>query len=546
VSTMDKNEVIIELKKLQGHLQKRSDAENRIRQCEYDMNTLERKLAKDVDIPLKPTDQCATQRAAYTPNINLSFRGIILLLGIGFIAICALVYGACALFVKDDDWSAPEMLREYKGYYYTSSDGVWDISINFTSCDKKGELEGTYKFIHGDNVGELYITGKITQRDNKGGAIVTITNGDWIQRPYGYTVADKIVQIYDGYSVIRGLGDDMILFAADGKTPTALDNLYTPEIIKTYSGKYNHDKKGVGDTKLAISSCDDEGNVVGVFEVAFEEDWAKWNFTGKITEKYSDGSLRLSFDLGYKIDGEYLGSYRPSNTMGIVIYDDYNALSSSEGFYWTSSGEELESQPEKTRLESVATIAVVVVILTYPLLAFLVYKILSNINFEFLTKKQKKRLAELRKLDAKNKEENQRNLARAKAMADAERERVSSRCTREIREAEIQIAECDRLIAGIGVLSFEDKNLQSVEFLIKQLESGRADTLKEALGKLDVYNDQRKASADNAARWYFESQQMANTLATMRTDQIIHNFNVEQEKRKQTKELEEIRKKLEE
>ncbi|MBQ3012210.1 MAG: hypothetical protein IJD74_01575 [Clostridia bacterium] len=510
------------------------------------MNTLERRLKKETDIPLKPTDQCATQRAAYTPNTYLSFRGIILLLGIGFIVICALVYGVCTLFVKDDDWSAPEMLGEYKGYYYTSSDGVWDISINFTSCDKKGELEGTYKFIHGDNVGELYITGKITQRDNKGGAIVTITNGDWIQHPYGYTVSDKVIQIYDNYSAIRGIGDDMILFATDVEAPTALDNLYTPEIIKTYSGKHTPYNRGVADTKLAISGCDDEGNVVGVFEIAFEDVWAKWNFTGKITEKYSDGSLRLSFDLGAKIDGEYLGSYRPSNTMGIVIYDDYNALSSSEGFYWTSLGEELESQPEKTRLESVATMAVVVVILTYPLLAFLGYKILSNINFEFLTKKQKKRLAELRKFDAKNKEENQRNLARAKAAADEERKRVTARCARESADAELQLAKYDKLIAEHGILYSEDKNLQSVEFLIKQLESGRADTLKEALGQLDVHNENRKARFEQEIHQMQMNNVIRDAIAKAQSDQICHNFNVEQESRKQTRELEEIRKKLEE
>lgn len=543
MSTMDKNEVLIELKKLQGYLQKRSDAEERIRQCEYDMNTLERRLAKETDIPLKPTDQCEKQRAAYTPNVYLSVRIIILFLVIGFIAVCALVYGICALFVKDDNWYDPNLLGIYEGYVYSQYSDPEEISFEFTSCDKKGKLEGIYRYGSGDSLREIEFWGNITQRDGKGYLFVTINYKE------NFSTAEVELLIYDDYNVIRGINRDLILYSPGHERPVLLEDLYTPELIKMYSGQFEPDqynKVGIGDTKLTFESCDNEGNVAGVFEYVFEKGSAKWAFTGKINEKYSDGALRLSLDVTGELSGSDFRTYTPNKTMSVVIYDDYRSLSSSEGFEWIYSNGELESPPEKTRFESVATSAIVVVILVYPLLAFALFKILSNIKFEFLTRKQKKKLAELRKLDAENKKENQRNLARAKAMADVERKRVTSRCARESADAELQLAKYDNLVAEESILSPEDKNLHSVEFLIKQLESGRADTLKEALDKLDIHNENRKARFEQEMHQMQMNNMIRDAIAKAQSDQICHNFNVEQESRKQTRELEEIRKKLEE
>ena len=78
-----------------------------------------------------------------------------------------------------------------------------------------------------------------------------------------------------------------------------------------------------------------------------------------------------------------------------------------------------------------------------------------------------------------------------------------------------------------------------------KLESGRADTLKEALQLLDEDAHRRKESNARAFWEFQESQRRAQEAANARADQIYHNMNVEYEQRRQTRELEKIRESLE-
>ena len=187
-----------------------------------------------------------------------------------------------------------------------------------------------------------------------------------------------------------------------------------------------------------------------------------------------------------------------------------------------------------------------IVILTYPVLAFFLFRFLSNVDIEFLSKKQKKVLADLRKQDQANAAKNKQAIALAETKADNERKRVIAQCNKDMAIAKVQAAEAERLAAEITIIAPEDKTLRNVETLLHLLTSNRADTLKEALDKMDAQNNARKERLERDIREMERNNMIRNALAKAESDQICHNFNVMQEKRKQTKELEEINKKLDE
>ena len=439
MSTMDKNDVIIELKKLQGHLEDQFEAEERIRQCQYDLNTLDRRLEAEKDVRLAPTDRYTEKKAEYLKkqSITLSFPLILTIIGVGFIAVCALVYGLMNLFVKNDDWSVSELLRKYEGNYYMQYSDPLKYTLEFTSCDEKGNVEGTIEFKDGDTVGKFYIYGNITERGDNGYLVIMIHPGSWIEQPFGYSLGDMEVEVYDNYNVVRATEEKMALYA-----------------------------------------------------------------------------------------------------------DGYNAP--NDEFAWKYSGGELEECPQKTRVEQYSTSAIVIVILTYPVLAFFLFKLLSNVDIELLTPKQKKVLSDLRKQDQANAAKNKQAIERAEAKAEAERKRVIAQCNKDITIAKGQVAKAERLVAEITIIAPEDKTLRNVETLIHLLTSGRADTLKEARDKLDIQNNERKAKFERDMQVLEMNNMIKDALAKAESDQICHNFNVMQEKRKQTKELEEINKKLDE
>ena len=87
--------------------------------------------------------------------------------------------------------------------------------------------------------------------------------------------------------------------------------------------------------------------------------------------------------------------------------------------------------------------------------------------------------------------------------------------------------------------------MEKVNFLIEKMESGRADSLKEALILLDADIQRRHDSWLRAELAHQESMRRMQAEAEARRDQMYHNLNVEYQQRRQADELEKIRKALE-
>ena len=555
MSDLNKNEIIAELKELRGNLTKLSDAEKDVHNYKSKVNDLENKTVDNLHLNLKPTTQYKDTREKYKSNKErnrgYTLRFILILIGLSFILVCFGAYALCGLFIEDDDWSAPEMLREYTGVYYTSADTQMDMKITFTSCSKKGELEGTVEFNDNGKHGKYTINGIITKRTAGGYTVATLKLGEWIERPTGYYINDMEIQIYDNYRAIRGYSDNMRLYASDHKQPAAVTDLNTPEIIGTYSGKFEPNTYldlGVADARFIIDSCDDEGNVTGVFEYTFKDGSAKREFTGKITSKYDDGTVKLNIVRGKDISGGNFNSYIPNNEISIEIYDNYRSFICSENMHWAYADGEYEEMPEKTRLESVQTTAVIVVILVYlvltPITIILIVR--NNIDISFYSPKQKRKLRELQAQDKKNVAINNEIIKNAKAQIEKDKLQLLPTYKKELKNAERRAEEYGQICSNATILNDEDKTLYNVNFLINALQSGRADTLKEALHLLDAHNTARNQQLWNQTFAEINAKNISNAMANMQIEQISHNFRAQQELKKQTKELEEINRKLNE
>lgn len=70
-------------------------------------------------------------------------------------------------------------------------------------------------------------------------------------------------------------------------------------------------------------------------------------------------------------------------------------------------------------------------------------------------------------------------------------------CRKEYEQAQMLLAVSQAAVMNCTVLAEGDKNLETVDFLIKRLESRRADTIKEALNQMD---DAQRRKAEEKAR----------------------------------------------
>ena len=106
-------------------------------------------------------------------------------------------------------------------------------------------------------------------------------------------------------------------------------------------------------------------------------------------------------------------------------------------------------------------------------------------------------------------------------------------------------------IADNPVLDDSDKSEELVEFVISQLQRKRADSLKEALHLYDAEKEkqEQEASRQRMLQFQYEMDRLnremqAQREAEDRLNQVMHDMRVQQEQRKQTKILEDIRKSL--
>ena len=229
--------------------------------------------------------------------------------------------------------------------------------------------------------------------------------------------------------------------------------------------------------------------------------------------------------------------------MEVEIYDNNRSLSSRAGMDWFYEDEGFKKDPDpaKTPLQIAVNKAAPIVFPAYIVLAIVILVVLSNKKVAAFTPEQQRRLEEMRKLDAANALKNERS--RADSAARAKKEAAEYR--QWLEGARQRVQESAYLCSQMRILSDEDKSLANVEFLIQKMESGRADSLKEALNLLDKDAAERQERFLRAEIAHQESMRRMQAEAEARRDQMYHNLNVEYQQRRQAEELEKIRKALE-
>ena len=116
----------------------------------------------------------------------------------------------------------------------------------------------------------------------------------------------------------------------------ANEELYTPEIIQTYSGTYNTGNVE-GNAVVTITSCDQSGNLTGFLEFIVGNTYGKYEVAGKITEKKNNGNLVLPLTPGQWVIQP--DNYTPLGTMTVEITDGYQSFECSQyRMYWSIGG----------------------------------------------------------------------------------------------------------------------------------------------------------------------------------------------------------------
>lgn len=546
-----------ELRILQKNLQMLDSAEHQIKSLNELIRQVGSKSTTDVHISRAPTNQYEKEYGKYTAEQQKKKSAaisrfltvaivLLLIMGIGWLC-------TSGIFTKDTYLHTPEIIQEYSGIYYTISGHQLGCKLNITSCDEDGAFGGTFEFTGKDQYtdrpvrGEYAVTGRITSKSREGYVNATLKFKEWIDHPSGYNpLKDMQIKIYDGYNAIRGFDYNMCLYAADYKQPASVTDLYTPEIIGTYSGEFTPNTGKVGTASITIETCDASGQVTGIFDYSFEQGKGKWKLTGQITKKYDNGSLTLTLKPSEEIANSYM-FYYPS-TMEVDIYNNYKSFDSLEGMHWFYEDEGFKKNPdpaEKTPLQAAISQAAPIVFPAYIVVALVILIILSCRKTNSFTPEQRRKLDELLKQDDANKVKNENARRQRLAQAEQYKRAQLSTYTRELAEAEAAKAEYTRKCSQMSILADEDKTLANVEFLIQKLTSGRADSLKEALNLMDEDARRRRESWMRAEMAHQEAMLRARAEDDARRDQMYHNMNVEYQQRRQADELEKIRRALE-
>ena len=564
MSTSNKNETLVELKKLLTNIKNLEYAKKELDSCEKKLKEAKEISTYDAYFDKKPTDQYQKERQKYiseNKNRKETQKRTFLIVSI-VILIALAVFWACMATpdVNSAYLQTPEIIKEYSGMCIVDNVYDLDIKLNITSCDENGAFQGTLEFFDYDSLagtnihGKFSTKGQITSKSREGYINATLSFDKWIEETttnswrFENAFKEMPLKISGNHQVIRNFTNELYACSADYK-PQAITDLNTPEIINTYSGKFDPGIGYVSDASITIQSCDASGKVVATFEYSFKEGYFqgddKWKLDGQITNKYDDGSVIIEFVPTEAIYNNY--QLYDAETMTVEIYDNYRSVESDEGinWYYEDTGFAKDPDPLTTPTHTAFKASAPIVFPVLIALIVVVYVILSRQKTDVLTNAQKRKLDELNAQDAKNRQENQK--AQQIAM-EKESERKQSEivaCTSKLNHAADRVAMYAYECANVTILHDDDKTVDNIEFLIHKLESGRADTLKEALHLLDDEKERRKERNARAFWEFQESQRRAQEAANARADQIYHNMNVEYEQRKQTKELEKIREYLE-
>ena len=166
--------------------------------------------------------------------------------------------------------------------------------------------------------------------------------------------------------------------------------------------------------------------------------------------------------------------------------------------------------------------------------------------------KQQVWIAEGARIDEETMERNMQAYAAAREKSYKEQREWIAELKRDLPEDRKKLAQVQAAIAASDVVGNKDKNLETVGFLIHQLANRRANSVQEALLQYDnkktAEEEERKRIAH--LQFMYDLQQQANgqravqeAEAYMR--QTFHNMELQKQARRQTEELERIRRELE-
>ena len=438
MSNLSKIETLAKLRELQGNLYELESAKREIASCKEAIKDLKNQEAKP---ELLRTDNYSSKRREFeSKKEEHRTRRFFITIGIVFLGICLLMLLLGELLYVGPDWSTPEIIGKYSGSYHEPYYKMNAI-LNITSCNKRGEIEGTFEYFGEENTllsslyGKYSIEGKVQKKGENGEIIAIIEFDEWIERPGGeYPLEDMEIKIYDNYSTVQNLDYEMILCTEGKELPTSF---VSPEI---------------------------EGN--------------------------------------YQEDGG-------------------------------------EHQSFKNTLAGVFTLGYFVFVVVLAIVVF-------GAKFVILSKAQKKTLAELTKLDKDNKRKNEDIIKKAEQDFESEKNWKISQYTSRLNSARQRESQYEKLCNQSDIIDERDKYLQCVNYLIDQLSTGRADSLKEALIRYDNYRHQLNEDFARQQKDWWNSQNQAQALANMRDVQTARNYHIQEELKKQTRELEEINKRLKE
>lgn len=172
----------------------------------------------------------------------------------------------------------------------------------------------------------------------------------------------------------------------------------------------------------------------------------------------------------------------------------------------------------------------------------------------WLSGKQWQSIKEAAKQDQENQKINESRKEEAiKRMRKENKKRADEIRNEKILPLEKERESHCRNLASMDVLSYQDENLETVDYLINQLESRRANSLTEALRRYDAKKDQEERERKQREKeWMrYENERLQRQLDRQLADQryaeevnrqIDHNWEMKRLEEKKLKEIEELRK----
>lgn len=166
--------------------------------------------------------------------------------------------------------------------------------------------------------------------------------------------------------------------------------------------------------------------------------------------------------------------------------------------------------------------------------------------------KQKAWIEEGARIDQETKKRNEQAYEAAREASFKEQREFIAELKRDLPELRKELTQHQAAINASDVLGSKDKNLETVGYLINQIANKRANSIQEALLQLDEKKTKEQEEKARLAHYQFmyDMQRQAEGQRAVREAeeymrQTFHNLEMQKQARRQTEELERIRRELE-